>query len=417
MKIIVQPSKFNGKIEANPSKSIMQRVIALGALSNSSLIIENRDNSLDSNAALNIANAIGAKVEIKEDVVFIEPSKNLKDKVWDVGESGLCARMFAPIAGLFEEDITITGKGTLLSRPMNSVVYGLQQLGLEVEHNNYFLPLIIKGKIKNYKLNIDSSSGSQLLTGLLIAFTQADQKSDINVKNLKSKPYIDLTTCVLNGFGAIVSNDNYKHFQIEGNQKLERNKFIIEGDWSGAAFHLVGAAISGNAVITRINPKSKQSDRIIMDVLKEIGAEIKIKHNKIIIEKGELNPFEFDATDSPDLFPPLAVLAAFCSGKSYIKGVSRLKHKESNRFNTIKEEFGKLGIKVEKEGDNMIVYGGKPTGGIVNSHNDHRIAMAMATLGLGATGNIEIQNADCVNKSYPDYFLDYESLGGNVVPT
>lgn len=414
MKIITQPSKFKGKIRANPSKSIMQRVIALGALSRKSLIIENRDNSKDSNAALNIAVSIGAKVKIKEDIVFIDPSQKLKDNVWDVGESGLCARMFAPIAGLFEEDITITGEGSLLSRPMNTVVNGLQQLGLEVEHNNNFLPLTIKGKIKNYKLKLDSSSGSQFLTGLLISLTQADQKSDIKVKNLKSKPYIDLTTCVLEGFGATISNDNYTHFQIEGNQKLKRNKFIVDGDWSGVAFHLVGAAISGKAVINGINPKSKQSDRIILDILKDVGAKIKIKHNKIIIEKGELSPFEFDATNSPDLFPPLAVLASCCKGTSYIKGISRLKHKESNRYETIKKEFVKLGIRIDKSGEVMIIKGEIPSGGIVNSHNDHRIAMALATLGLIARGNIEIKNAESVNKSYPDYFSDYKILGGKL---
>lgn len=414
MKIIIQPSNFEGKIRANPSKSVMQRVVALGALSESSLIIENRDNSMDSIAALNIAKAMGSKIKINDDIVLIEPSKKLKNNIWNVGESGLCTRMFAPIAGLFEEDITIIGEGTLLTRPMNTVVDTLTQLGLKVEHNNGYLPLTIKGKFKNHSITIDSGSGSQLLTGLLIALSQAEQNSDIYVKNLKSKPYIDLTTCVLEGFGATVSNDNYEHFRIKGNQKLSRNKFIVEGDWSGAAFHLVGAAISGKATITRINPRSKQSDKIILDILKKVGAKIKIKHNQIIIKKGELNPFEYDATDSPDLFPPLAVLASFCKGKSYIKGISRLIHKESNRFNTISEEFRKLGIIIKKQDDTMVIEGCIPAGGIVNSHNDHRIAMAMATLGLQANGNIEIQNADCVSKSYPDYFLDYEFLGGKV---
>ena len=413
MKTIVKPSQYKGEISANPSKSIMQRVIALAALSDTQTVIKNMDRSNDSKAALGVCEAMGCAVNIEGDTVVVSPGKTLKNNVWNVGESGLSARMFAPIAGLFEEDITISGKGSLLNRPMNTVIDALAKLGLAVEHNGGYLPLKIKGEITNHNFELDLSSGSQLLTGLLIALSKAKQDSEITVKNLKSKPYIDLTKCVLASFGARIENDDYKRFFIQGNSKLSRSEFTVEGDWSGVAFHLVGAAISGIVKINRINPKSKQSDRTILDVLEHVGAEVIKEKNSVFVKKNKLCSFEFDATDAPDLFPPLAVLAAYCSGKSKIKGVSRLKHKESNRYDTIKTEFEKLGIKVEQDGDFMIIQGENPTGGKAYSHNDHRIAMAMAILGLKAKGNIEIENSECINKSYPGFFEDYVKLGGN----
>ncbi len=415
MKITVKPSEFNGEIWANPSKSIMQRAVVLSALSSKEVYISNPDFSADSLASLGIAENMGATIIKDDDFVIITPGQKIKNTVWNVGESGLSARMFAPVAGLFDDDITITGEGSILKRPMNSVVLALQQLGLQVEHKDYFLPLTIRGKISNNNLELDLSSGSQLLTGLLIALSKSEKDSTIKVKNLKSKPYIDLTICAAKGFGAEIINNEYKYFSVEGNRHFERKKFNIEGDWSGVAFHLVGAAISGKAVITGINPVSKQADRAILNVLKQAGANIKIKHNKVTVEKSRLQSFEFDATDCPDLFPPVAVLAAYCEGQSKIKGISRLKHKESNRYKTLKEEFSKLGINIFSDADYMIIKGKKPQGAKVFSHNDHRIAMALATIGLKAIGDIIIDNAECVNKSYPDYFLDYEILGGLVI--
>jgi len=256
------------------------------------------------------------------------------------------------------------------------------------------------------------SSGSQILTGLMIALSKAKKNSVINVSNLKSKPYIDLTVCVLTAFKNRIRNSNYKRFEISGNASLQREEFEVEGDWSGVAFHLVGAAISGKVRIENINPNSKQADKAILDVLKNVGADVMIDKRVVEVGKRQLKAFEFDATDAPDLFPPLAVLAVYCDGVSRIKGVSRLQHKESDRYATIRQEFEKVGIRVEKEDDYMLIYGGQPKGATVDSHNDHRIAMAMATLGLLAAGNIEIENSGCVSKSYPGYFEDYVKLGG-----
>ena len=415
MTITVSPSSYSGEISANPSKSIMQRAIALAALSADPTLIYNPDRSADSVAALSVAEAMGCEIEYHKDHLRIIPGKKLKTPIWNVKESGLSARIFAHIAGLFGEDITITGEGSLLKRPMDSLIYSLTLLNLEVSHKDGFLPISIKGKIKNHKLHLDLKSGSQVLTGLLFALTQTGRNSKITISNLASLPYIDISISILKDFGAQVNNTDYKLFDIKGNQKLSKPKYKIEGDWSGVAFHLVGAAISGCAEIIGINPQSNQGDRIILDILQKSGAKLRIKHNKVKIEKNVLHPFRYDATHTPDLFPPLAVLALNCDGISKIKGISRLINKESDRFQSLKNEFYKLGLQLESEGDYMIIHPGVPDGGTVNSNNDHRIAMALATLGLVAKDNITIDQAECVQKSYPDFFDHYEKLGGKII--
>jgi 3-phosphoshikimate 1-carboxyvinyltransferase len=414
MTITVSPSSFNGEIRANPSKSIMQRVVAISTLTEMPVNIYNPDKSEDSQAALKIAEAMGCNIIIENDCIKIHKNSPLKNQSWNAGESGLSARIYSSIAGLYDQDIRITGKGTLLRRSMKSLIDVLTNVGLKVEHSDFHLPIVIRGKINNFRPELDAADGSQVLTGLIIALTQAENDSFIKVYNLNSRPYIDVTLCMLKAFGADISHDDYSKFTIPGNQNLHGLKLKIEGDWSGAAFHIVGASISGKAVINGLNPSSSQGDRAILEVLSNAGVKITKKHNKIIVIRDKLEPFFFDATDTPDLFPPLAVLAVYCSGISKIKGISRLENKESNRFLSLKNEFEKLGIHIDKEDDNMIIHPGIPESGVVNSHNDHRIAMALATLGLNAKGDITIQNAECISKSYPEYFNDYEKLGGKI---
>ena len=415
MKTTVSPSFYNGSISANPSKSIMQRVLAISTLTNDKITIFNSDRSADSLAALYIAKSNGCEIDSFQNKIVLQKKHNHSSNSWDVGESGLSARIFSAIAGLYENEKYITGQGTLLKRSMSSLISAIEKLGLQIEHNEYKLPFKIKGRIRNFNIDIDASDGSQVLTGLLIALTQADQDSEIKVDNLQSKPYIDITLCILRSFGAEIQNIDYKLFKIKGRQKLHGISLNIEGDWSGAAFHLVGGAINGRAEINNLNPVSKQGDRAILNVLEKVGAKISKKHNKIIIEKGNLNPFYYDATETPDLFPPLAVLGVNCTGISKIKGVHRLINKESNRFLSIKNEFNKLGIQIENEEDHMVIFPGKAKGGIVYSNNDHRIAMALTILGLNSEADITIQNSECVSKSYPNFFEDFKKLGGKIL--
>ncbi|MBN2862562.1 MAG: 3-phosphoshikimate 1-carboxyvinyltransferase, partial [Bacteroidales bacterium] len=238
--------------------------------------------------------------------------------------------------------------------------------------------------------------------------------SEITVLNLKSKPYIDLTLQVLDKFGISVVNDNYSRFTIRGSQKYKATIMEVESDWSGGAFLLVAGAVNGDVSVTGLRSDSRQSDKTILTALDRAGARMKMTENSVRVSKSKLRSFEFDATEAPDLFPPLAALASYCTGISGIKGVSRLIHKESDRAKALMEEFGKMNIKVEIKEDYMLITGGKVKGAVVNSHNDHRIAMAEAVAALGASGSVTVKDSRCIAKSYTVFFEDLKTLGANI---
>jgi len=410
----VEPSFVSGELSAPPSKSMTQRIIAAAMMANGQSIILNPSYCDDSLAAMSIAVSLGARVEPEAGQMKITGSWELKERKLNCGESGLAIRMFSPVAALFDEEITLTGAGSLKKRPLGMIMDALSQFNVECLSNNGFLPLKIKGPLKGGKCEIDGSVSSQLLTGLLMALPLASRNSEIRVSNLKSRPYIDMTLQVLQNSGIRVTNDNYSLFTIEGMQEYLPGTYEVEGDWSGGAFLLVAAAINGNLKIKGLSANSFQSDMAILKALGDAKADIKISGNTIEVSKSELKAFEFDATDSPDLFPPLVALAAYCKGVSTIKGASRLLHKESNRAAALSEEFGKMNIITEIRDDYFYVTGGKVTGARVNSHEDHRIAMAAAVAALGAEGTVYIKDSHCVGKSYPGFFDDIKNTGAIV---
>lgn len=414
MKKSVSPSNINGQILAPPSKSYMQRAIAIALLAKGKSKILYPSFCNDALAALDIAESLGAKINKGVDFVEIDGGLNLISNQLNCGESGLSMRMFSPIAALFDEEITMNGVGSALNRPVSMVEDPLKKLGVHVASNNGFLPLKIKGPIQNGVVNIDGSISSQFLTGLLITLPVSGKNSIVEVENLKSKPYIKMTLDVMYDFGVNISNFDYKIYKIIGNQKYVPTEYAIEGDWSGAAFPMVAAAINGKVEVDRLNIDSFQADRAILDVLKKAGAKVEMTNNKVTVTKSELHGFQFDATHCPDLFPPLVALAAHCKGMSSIKGMVRLIFKESDRAKVLKEEFSKLGVQIEVFSDKMIIHGGGVIGGVVHSNNDHRIAMAAATIAMKSKRPVIIEDAECVAKSYPNFFEEYMKLGVDV---
>lgn len=429
MQKTISPNKISGTITAPTSKSSMQRAVAAALLSNAVVTLHNAGFSNDDKAALNIASQLGASIKIENNTVVIDATQTLftashlpKNIAINCGESGLGIRMFTPIAALLPTTVTINGEGSLLNRPMHFFDEVLPQLGIEVKSNNGFLPITIKGSLQANTISIDGSLSSQFLTGLLMAFSKAAKPSieepiTIDVDNLISKPYIDLTLDVMQKFGmALPTNDEYEYFIFNENSKAISNatiNYTVEGDWSGAAFLLVAGAFAGKVLVKGLDINSKQADKQVMKALIEAKAIINHTNKGIEISKpNQLKAFGFDATDCPDLFPPLVALASYCIGTTVIKGVSRLAHKESNRALTLQQEFGKLGVTIILEDDYMKIKGtGIVTANEVDSHNDHRIAMACAIAALGATGDVTINNAEAVNKSYPIFWGDLESLG------
>jgi 3-phosphoshikimate 1-carboxyvinyltransferase len=295
--------------------------------------------------------------------------------------------------------------------------YPFEQMGIKYSDNNGNLPVNLQGKLSAKEIIADGGGGSQFLSGILMTLPLLRDDSAVKVQNLKSKPYIDLTINVASKFGIEIKNDDYEVFHIKGNQHYTGTKFNIEGDWSGASCLLVAGAVAGFIEVKNLDYKSNQADKKIVEILKSAGANVEITNSSVKVSKNELKPFDFDATDSPDLFPALVALAANCEGVSRIKGVGRLSSKESDRAATLKSEFGKTGIRIDLSGDFMLIEGKKrenfPKKVTINSHNDHRIAMstAVGTLGfLDFESKIFIENADCVKKSYPNFWKDIETV-------
>ena len=410
----VDPSSISGNVKAPASKSMTQRAIAAALLAEGQTIIHNPSYCDDSLAAMSIAVGLGARVEPQVNELKINGSAILKEPKLNCGESGLAIRMFSPIAALYPVEITMVGANSLKKRPMFMIEEALNQMGVKCTSSGGFLPLTIKGPIAGGRCEIDGSVSSQLLTGLLMALPLAAGSSEIKVNNLKSKPYIDMTIQLLKSFGITIHNKEYRLFQIPGNQKYIPYNYTVEGDWSGGAFLLVAGAINGHLTVQGLRTDSLQSDMAIIKALEKAGVKMHLSENQIEISKSELKAFDFDATESPDLFPPLVALASYCNGISTIKGISRLIYKESDRATTLREEFGKMNIEVAIKDDVMCVTGGRPGGAHVESHDDHRIAMAVAVAALGAGGRVYIRDSQCVAKSYPGFFDDMRYLGAVV---
>ncbi|NOZ33727.1 MAG: 3-phosphoshikimate 1-carboxyvinyltransferase [Chlorobi bacterium] len=404
--IIAIPQKKNITVKAPASKSVFQRVIACAVLSEDDVIIYNPSFCNDCKAALSIAENLGAEIIIENNKIIIRPGKNKISNTINCGESGLSVRMFSPIATLFNKNFTIKGTGSLKKRPINEIKAALTQFGIKCQTNKGFIPISVSGKLSGGNAEIDGSLSSQILTGLLIALPKAKKDSIIRVNSLKSKPYIDLTLSILSDFGIKIKNNDYKEFHIKGNQQFKAINYTVEGDWSGAAFLLVAGLIAGEMKVTGLNINSVQADKKIIDAIHFANGTITVNTDTVITRKSKLKAFKFDATDCPDLFPPLVVMAAYCNGTSEILGVNRLIHKESNRAEVLQKEFKKIGINIKIINNRMFIEGGKITGGTVESHNDHRIAMAAATAALASEKEIIINNAECINKSYPNFYKD-----------
>ena len=415
--VILSPSVMNGTLKAPTSKSYMQRVLALALLNQGETMIVNPGESADDIAALSIIESLGATIRRKESLLIVNGVSHVTGKKIHAGESGLSLRMFTPIAALSNNKISVTGEGSLLTRPVNVFEKLFAQLGVQYTSNEEKLPLTVQGPLQPCNIEMDGSLSSQFLTGFLVAFCHAAKDQvNIRVNNLASKPYINLTLALLDKFGYDVAHENFETFTIKPvNRIAQKITCTIEGDWSGAAFLLVAGAIGGSVTVTGLNLESEQADKKIMEALRDSAAKIRVNEEGITVEQSELSAFNFDATDCPDLFPPLVSLAACCNGVSEIKGVSRLKHKESDRAIALMQEFATLGVMIEVVGDVMKVTGtNNISGGKVHSHNDHRIAMATAIMSSRATDAIEITSASAVNKSYPHFFEDLKKIGSQI---
>ena len=411
MKTTIHKGRIAGSITAPASKSYAQRAVAAALLAGGETTLTHLDLCNDTRAALDVARRLGASVSHEGTTYTIRGGLNPVSTKLNIGESGLATRLFTPIASLCHMPITINGEGSILRRPIEMMEEPLQALGVEVISNGGYLPISVKGPMRGGEIHVDGSLSSQFITGLLMALPLSPNDTVLHVENLKSRPYVDMTIDLAARFGVAIEHNNYEQFYIAGGQHYTPCTYNIEGDWSGASCLLVAGATAGGITIRNLNHISLQADQAIIEALARAGAEIITTNSSVTVHGGPLHAFEFDATDCPDLFPALAALAASCEGTSVLTGTQRLTYKESNRAETIAEVFGRLGIGVDLSEENtMRITGGPVSSAVVDSHNDHRIAMAAAVAALSSDDSVVIEGANAADKSYPNFWNDLDTL-------
>ena len=411
MKTTIHKGRIAGSITAPASKSYAQRAVAAALLAGGETTLTHLDLCNDTRAALDVARRLGASVSHEGTTYTIRGGLNPVSTKLNIGESGLATRLFTPIASLCHMPITINGEGSILRRPIEMMEEPLQALGVEVISNGGYLPISVKGPMRGGEIHVDGSLSSQFITGLLMALPLSPNDTVLHVENLKSRPYVDMTIDLAARFGVAIEHNSYEQFYIAGGQHYAPCTYNIEGDWSGASCLLVAGATAGSITVRNLNHISLQADLAIIEALARAGAEIITTNSSVTVHGGPLHAFEFDATDCPDLFPALAALAASCEGTSVVTGTQRLTYKESNRAETIAEVFGRLGIGVDLSEENtMRITGGPVSSAVVDSHNDHRIAMAAAVAALSSDDSVVIEGADAADKSYPNFWNDLDTL-------
>ncbi len=387
------------KINIPSSKSYAQRAIVAALLADSRSVIEGVDVGGDIQSAVDVARWLGANVQIEGRRIIIDGIGGLRGGVINVGESGLLARIFSMLGAVSEQGVRVQGQDTLLKRPMSSTLKALDALGASYNIVDNRLPLTIEPlRVEVESITIDSSEGSQTLTGLLFALPLMQRPPKIIVKNLKSKPYIDITLDVLRWFGIDYHCNDYREFTLMSNRGYISTKVEIEADWSSAGYFLVAGYIYGVDVdIVELNGNSLQGDRAIVDAIEEVKRSGKL---------------EFDATDTPDLFPALVALCATLPSVSRLRGICRLRDKESDRGEVLRTEFLKLGIKIDIDypNDTMIVRGGTRIlqQEVIDPCGDHRIAMATAIMGV----DIKLMTPEVVDKSFRQFWQQWDVFKG-----
>ena len=415
----ISPYKYHGSISSCGSKSHAQRILILALISRSSLFIKNfiiEEIGTDVQHVLKVCEQLGFTYKQEPDgIQFIAPNSLLfhPESNFNIGESGFALRTLSTVLSALTDSYVIEGEKTILNRDHKGLIESLKNIGFEVISDNNKLPLkISKSESFPSIIEIDGSEGSQFISGIMMRSLTSQIDTEIRIKNMTSRPYIDLTIKTIEQFNGKVNRANDSTYVIPGGQFLKIENVILEGDWSNMAFHMVGAALNGEIVISGVSTLSTQADKIILDVLKKFGAEIEIeKSTKIKVSSALKNPFQMDLTNAPDLFPVLAVLACGANGVSIIQGTHRLVNKESNRLQSICNMLDVFKVNYQSIAHELHINGrGRVNGGNVKTYDDHRIAMAAICAGTIADNAIIIDNEECINKSYKNYFKQMDVI-------
>ena len=422
MIIRVSPSTLRGEVQAPPSKSVMQRLVAGALLAEGTSTLHNISQSDDCTAALLLAAQLGTEIELDEQSVRITGvGGKLQPRTTQLtpGESGLAARLFTPIAGLAHVPLEIIAEKSLDGRPMDSFEPLFDAFGGRLTTTAGTFPVHIYDPLLGGEAVLTDPISSQFTTGTLFAMPLMERDSSLSVNNATSTPYLDMTLDILTDFGIHFYAEGHTYYACAAGQSYQPIETVVDGDWSGAAALAVAAMVAaeGSIAIHGLDNTYTQADEAIRGALLFAGGALSGIDGGIQVAKRPVRAFQIDLNESPDLFPVLAALAAFGKKPSTLKGISRLIHKESNRAAAIQSTWEALGIRVEldENADTMTVH---PWGNYrpakvttLHPHGDHRMVMALSVLAIGGSSPIEIEGAECVAKSYPEFFDDLETLG------
>lgn len=404
----------NGTVNVPPSKSDVHRAIICAAMANGVSRISPVALSNDIKATIGCIKALGADAVLENNFLTVDGTNMYKNKtaLLDCGESGSTLRFFIPIAAVGNINATFVGKGKLPQRPIGIFTEALPKAGTVCKTEGG-LPLEIKGQLKSGIFEIPGNVSSQFITGLLLALPILEGDSEIVLTSpLESVGYIAMTIRTMKQFGVNIQATE-KGWHIKGGQSYKTCDYTTDGDWSQAAFFMVLGAIGGKVTVKGVAKDSTQGDKKCAEILAEFGAKVTQRDNEVTVEKGDLKAITIDASQIPDLVPVLSVCAAFAEGTTKIINAERLRIKECDRLKATAELLNNLGGKVKELSDGLEITGvSSLEGGKVNGYNDHRIVMSAAVCAARSDEDITATFAMSINKSYPDFYIDYNSIGG-----
>ena len=416
MKASIDKSEVKGKVIAPSSKSYTIRGLMCAALAKGESEIIHPLSSDDTDATLNVLSKVGIHIHQKGDswqVIggdFHKPDTDLF-----CGESAATLRFTTAICSLIPGRCKLLSGPSLSRRPVKPLIEALRQLGVNCSCRGELPPVMVEGgRLKGGVAELPGNISSQFVSALLFISPFAEDGVTIRLTTpLESKPYVLMTLDCLQMFGVTVGfSEELDEFEVF-KQIYEPTKYEVEGDWSSASYFLALGAVCGEMEVENLDPKSWQGDKMILNFLTDMGALVKVNKNSVKVKSSGLNAIKADLSDCIDLLPTIAVLAAMADGVSEFTGIERARLKESNRVLAIKEGLKRMGIEVIEERNKLTITGSKPKGSLIDSKGDHRIAMAFSILGSVVGGTI-IDGAECVSKTYPEFWDGLKSIGGEV---
>jgi len=420
MRVSVSKSRVSGMVRAPASKSYTIRGLMCAALAQGDSEIIAPLISDDTVAAASVLRAIGVKITSEVDTKKGERWRvsggNFREPKADLfcGDSAATLRFMGAVSALVPGECRLTAGPSLAQRPVGPLVTALRQLGVDCSAQGGLAPLVVRGGLKGGVTELPGDVSSQFVSALLLIAPLAGGEVTIRLTTApESKPYLMMTLECLKAFGIeVAASPDLRDFKI-ASQPYKPARYLVEGDWSSASYFLALGALSGPVAVTNLNPESRQGDRALLGFLRDMGAQIEMDKSTVTVRKSRLNALKADLADAIDLLPTVAALAAAADGVSEFSGIERARIKESNRVAAVREGLERMGIRVREERDRLLITGASPKGASIESYNDHRIAMAFGVLGTVA-GNTVINEAECVSKTFPDFWEVLKGIGGEV---